>query len=42
MVLVLADNAFAKGAATFLLVMIVVGLVYGGYKVYERLGGPKD
>ena len=43
MLLVLAEaNAFTKGAATFLFVMIVVGLVYGGYKVFERLSGPKD
>lgn len=36
MTLVLAANAFEKGFSTFLFVMIVVGLVYGGYKIFER------
>jgi len=38
----LAANAFEKGAATFLFVLIVVGLVFGGYKLFERFGQRRD
>ena len=36
MLLVLAANSFAKATATFILVMIVVGIVYGAYRLMVR------
>jgi len=36
---VLAEtNAFEKSLATLLFVLLVVGLVWGAYKLFERFG----
>jgi hypothetical protein len=36
---VLAEtNAFEKSAATLLFVLIVVGIVYGGYRLFQHFG----
>jgi len=34
--LLLAADTFAKSTATFIVVMLVVGLVYGGYRLMVR------
>ena len=36
MLLVLAAGPFEKATATFLLVIVVVGIVYGGYRLMVR------